>query len=70
MKYTNPAVLPASDAAWIMPNEVTPSGKTPHSSPSRQAWRAPTDDTAVAIAGYLCVQSTPGAGQQFSSEQA
>jgi phthalate 4,5-dioxygenase oxygenase subunit len=29
------AALPASEAAWIMPNEVMPSGKTPHNSPSR-----------------------------------
>ena len=27
MKYTSPAALPASDAAWIMLKEVTPSGK-------------------------------------------
>jgi hypothetical protein len=35
LKSTSPAALPASDAAWIMLNEVRPSGKTPHSSPSR-----------------------------------
>ena len=35
MKYTSPAALPASDAAWIMLKEVMPSGKTPHNSPSR-----------------------------------
>jgi hypothetical protein len=29
MKNTSPAALPASDAAWIMPNEVMPSGKDP-----------------------------------------
>ena len=39
MKNTSPAALPASDAAWIMPNEVMPSGKTPHSSPSPAAAR-------------------------------
>jgi hypothetical protein len=53
MKYTSPAALPVSDAAWIMLKDVMPSGKTPHSSPSRQAWRAPSNDTAVVIAGYL-----------------
>jgi hypothetical protein len=26
MKNTSPAASPASDAAWIMPNEVMPSG--------------------------------------------
>jgi hypothetical protein len=25
-KYTSPAALPVSDGAWIMPNEVMPSG--------------------------------------------
>jgi hypothetical protein len=33
--HPSPAALPASDAAWIMLKEVMPSGKTPHSSPSR-----------------------------------
>jgi hypothetical protein len=56
MKNTSPAALPASDAAWIMLKEVMPSGKTPHSSPSRYAWRAPSEATAAAIAGYLWVQ--------------
>jgi len=58
-KKTRPVALPASDASWIMLNDVMPSGPTPHSSPSRQAWRAPSDDTAAAICGYLCVQSSP-----------
>ena len=35
MKYASPAALPASDAVWIIPNDVVPSGKTPHNSPSR-----------------------------------
>ncbi len=35
MKYTSPAALPASDAAWIMLKEVMPLGKMPHNSPSR-----------------------------------
>jgi hypothetical protein len=32
---TGPAALPVSEAAWIMLKAVTPSGPTPHSSPSR-----------------------------------
>ena len=32
MKYTSPAALPASEAAWIMLKEVMPSGKTSLSS--------------------------------------
>jgi acyl-coenzyme A synthetase/AMP-(fatty) acid ligase len=32
---TSPAALPVSEAAWIMLKAVTPSGPTPHSSPSR-----------------------------------
>src|SRR5205814_10301577 len=34
-KYTSPAALPASDAAWIILNEVTPFGNVPTNSPSR-----------------------------------
>jgi hypothetical protein len=32
MKYTSPAALPVSDAAWIMLNDVMPSEKTPRNS--------------------------------------
>jgi hypothetical protein len=34
-KEYQPAALPASDAIWIMLNEVIPLARTPHSSPSR-----------------------------------
>src|SRR5260370_12402605 len=65
MKNTSPEGLPASDAAWIMLNEVMPSGKTPHNSPSRYAWRAPSDETAAAIGGVFMSPVAPGTGQQF-----
>jgi len=51
--------MPASEAVWIILNEVFPSGRTPQSSPSRYACLAGTADTAAAITGYLCVQSRP-----------
>jgi hypothetical protein len=34
-KKTSAAAFPLSDANWIMLKEVTPSGRTPHNSPSR-----------------------------------
>jgi hypothetical protein len=48
-KNTSPTALPLSGAAWIMLKEVMPSGRTPHSSPSRYAWSAPSDATTAAI---------------------
>src|ERR1700730_10828653 len=36
-KKTRASALPASDAAWMIANEVVPSGRTPYSSPSRYA---------------------------------
>src|SRR6516225_1205344 len=58
-KKTKVPSWPASDAVWIRLNEVVPSGRTPHNSPSRYARRASSDDTADAMAGYLWVQSNP-----------
>jgi hypothetical protein len=37
---------------WIRLKEVVPSGRAPHSSPSRYAWLTGSDDNAEAIAGY------------------
>jgi hypothetical protein len=54
-KKTRALALPASEAVWIMLNEVFPSGRTPQSSPSRYACLAGRVDTAWAIDGYLCV---------------
>ena len=51
------------DAAWIRLKEVMPSGERRTTRRrDRPGW--PSDATASAIGGYLCVQSQPGAGQQ------
>jgi hypothetical protein len=43
---TRAAAFPLLEASWTMLNEVMPSGPTPQSSPSRQAWRASSEATA------------------------
>ena len=58
-KESSASALPVSDAAWIMLNEVVPSGRTPHSSPSKYACDAGMDLNASAIFGYLFVQLSP-----------
>jgi hypothetical protein len=62
MKNTSPAALPASDAAWIMPKDVMPSGKTGSKAPAADDAQKVIDDLHRKI-GQLQVECDLLAGQ-------
>ena len=57
------SVLPVSDAFWIRLNDVVPSGRMPHNSPSRYACRAGSDATAASDRRVFTRPVEPGTGQ-------